>query len=256
MVSPPAARPRVVVVDDDATLRRLVAMMLEELPLDLVSCASVAQAVAALEAAPAQLVITDWMMPGESGLVLLRKLAARPELRGQARLVVFSAGLDAEVLALLPELGVWRTLGKPVTVRAMEDCVIEALGLAPSETAEAAAAMHPSAAADPATAQAQAIAVNFGGDAALFHAFKADCVQQLEGDLQAGASALAARDAAALRHLAHNLKSVLRTLGLEPAARVAQRLEDACAVADWAAIAAGWPEFNRACKELALPPAA
>jgi HPt (histidine-containing phosphotransfer) domain-containing protein len=202
---------------------------------------------AALEAAPAQLVITDWMMPGESGRVLLRKLAARPELRGQARLVVFSAGLDAEVLALLPELGVWRMLGKPVTVRAMEDCVTEALGLQALLPSAALAAAELPARRGLDDAQVRAIAINFAGDVALFHAFKADCVQQLEGDLRAGAAALAAADAAALRRLAHNLKSVLRSLGLEASAVTAQGLEKACIDADWEAITEQWPAFATAC---------
>jgi CheY-like chemotaxis protein len=230
-------RPRVLLVEDDAAIRRLVAMALEDLDIDLRACADVAQARAELRAAPVRLVITDLMMPGVSGFELLAELAADARLRGGARLVAFSAGLDAAARARLAGCDVWRLLSKPVSVLALEACVREAV-LEPAVPAvpDANAPAPPTAppptlpSAQPAglaVDEAGAIARHFAGNVALYQGFKAACRQQFGADLQAGAAALAAADAPALRRLGHNLKSVLRSLGHDAAAAQAAALEAA-----------------------------
>jgi CheY-like chemotaxis protein len=247
----------VLLVDDDAALRKLVTMVLEVLDIELVVCTNGADALAALQAAPVQLLITDLMMPGVSGYDLLQALADTPALRGNARVMVFSAGLDAAARARLAPLGVWRLLGKPVSVRALEAGVREALALSAGEAAgpDGAPSDGPagSAAADEASAEQAAIARYFGGQAALFAAYRADCLAQFTHDLQAGDQALAVKDAAALRRLAHNLKSVLRMLGREAAAGQAQALEAAAAGQDWNGMAEGWRGLSRPLKRWALP---
>lgn len=217
---------RVVVVDDDASIRRLVELALEPLPIELVLCADVPAARAALRERRADLLITDMMMPGETGIDLLRSLQADPSLRGGARLAVFSAGLDGARRAELKQLDVWRLIDKPVSTLALEACVCEALGLDP----DAAAAPPPVPADD--DADAHAAAAHFGGDLALFRAFRDGCLAQFPLDRAAGDAASAAGDAPALRRVAHNLKSVLRLLGLEPSSRLAARLEQAAADGD------------------------
>jgi CheY-like chemotaxis protein len=241
------SRPRVVVVDDDASIRRLVEMALETLPVELVLCASVPAARAALRERTADLLITDLMMPGETGVDLLHSLQADPALRGNARLAVFSAGLDAARRAELQALGVWRLIDKPVSTLALEDCVCEALGLTPDAGADAA---EPAAPADD-DADAQAAAAHFGGDVALFRAFRDGCLAQFPLDRAAGDAACAAGDTAALRRVAHNLKSVLRLLGHDPASRLAARLEQSAADADAVTAKALWASLR---DELPRPP--
>ena len=85
------SRPRVVFVDDDAALRRLAELSFEGMDVDLVLCDGAEAARAALRAGPADLLITDLMMPGETGIELLHSLVQAPALRGNARLAVFSA---------------------------------------------------------------------------------------------------------------------------------------------------------------------
>ncbi len=232
--------PRVVVVDDDAAIRRLVELALEGLPIELVPCPGVAAARAALRERAAALVITDLMMPGETGIDLLHSLQAEPALRGNARLAVFSAGLDAARRAELQALGVWRLLDKPVSTLALEDCVREALGLAPDALADAA----PAAVAPDDDADAQAAAVHFGGDLTLFRAFRDGCLLQFPLDRAAGEAACESGDAPALRRVAHNLKSVLRLLGHEPGSRLAARLEQAAADADMVTARALWASLR------------
>lgn len=231
-------RPRVLLVDDDASIRRLVALTLEDEPLELVSCASGAEALERLREAPVQLLITDLMMPGISGFELLERLAADPALRGGARLAVFSAGLGAEVHKRLAGLPVWRRLNKPMAVAELLQAVHDALADAAPDAAPDAAAAP--AARDETEGEAAAIAEFFGGDAALFAAFRDSCRLQFADDLLRAEAAVAARDAVALRHLAHSLKSVLLTLGEPVASAQARTLEQAMAAGDWDAGAAPW----------------
>lgn len=231
-------RPRVLLVDDDASLRRLVELVLEELDIELVCCDGVAQAREALAAGLPQLLITDLMMPGESGYVLLEEVAQRHPRLPTA---VFSAGIDPAARERLKALGVSRLLPKPSGVRDIEACVRELVFGEPPAPPPAAAPSDPTQA---------AIQRYFGGDATLFAAYRSGALQQFGRDLEAAQQACEADDAPALRRVAHNLKSALRLLGLESAAGVATELENAAEVADWSAVGRLWPSLRTALERL------
>jgi CheY-like chemotaxis protein len=226
---------RVVVVEDDAALRRFVALALADLDVDLVQCADTAQAIAALQAAPARLVITDLMMPGEPGDVLIERLRADPVLRAGARVAVFSAGLTPPVQQRLVASGVWRFLVKPVSVDALERCVQDAIADAP-DGPSLPPVLIPSA--GDRSGHDRAVTVHFGGDQSLYDAFLATCRVQFRADLEQGEDFMRTMDAVGLRRLAHSLKSVLLMLGHEAASAHARSLEDACAHA------APWPDIR------------
>jgi CheY-like chemotaxis protein len=225
------SRPRVLLVDDDASIRRFVALALEDLEIELVEAGSVREARELLAgSAPFALIVTDLMMPGETGLDLLQHLADQPARRGDARVAVFSAGLNAAMQARLAGFDVWRQLSKPISVTELEDCVRDAVGAA---GAAPAAARTAEAAPEALDAESEAaITRHFAGDRSLFLTYRASCVAQFAADVRAGDEALARGDAAALRRLAHSLKSVLITLGHAEAAAVARQLEDTAASAD------------------------
>ncbi|MGH9584981.1 MAG: sigma-54-dependent transcriptional regulator, partial [Bryobacteraceae bacterium] len=67
---------RVLVVDDDESLRRVTQVQLEQAGFESETAANGNEALAALQRSPAQLVITDLKMPGMSGLELLRRIRA------------------------------------------------------------------------------------------------------------------------------------------------------------------------------------
>ncbi len=254
----PGALPRVLLVDDDASVRRLVAMALEGLPIELLGCADGAAALALLQAAPVQVLVTDLMMPGVSGLELLARLAQDPALRGGAELVAFSAGIDAQQRQRLQALGVQRWLAKPASLQALEDVVMGAVAAATAPgPAAGAAPLHAAGAeaAQPGHAapvdEHRAIDLHFGGDAGLFHAFRRSCLPQFKQDLAAGEAAFVQADAAALRRLAHSLKSVLATLGHAPAAACARELEAAAAQGDLRAAQAPWSALRAQLRVLA-----
>lgn len=220
-------------------MARFVAMALEDLPIELVVCHRVSAALDALRVQPVRLVITDLMLPGESGLDLLQSLQDQPALRQDAVLVVFSAGVNTEVRQKLEALHVWRVLSKPISVVALEACVGEALqigGVPQPALPDAGAGTTPE--------ERRAIDAHFAGDSGLFLAYRASCRTQFAHDRLAGDHALAVQDAPSLRRLAHSLATVLLTLGLQEAGTVARALEDAAERGDLAAMADGWARLR------------
>lgn len=224
-----ATPPRVLLVDDDASIRRLVATALDEMAIEFVACASAEDACTALRERPAVLVITDLMMPGVTGYELLAMLVADTALRGGARLAVFSAGLTATTRARLAGLDVWRELDKPVSMQALEDCVNDALALARFPAPPLSAG------------EAATLAERFGGDLGLFTEFRQHARVHFSEDIVAGGQALACGDMAALHRLAHSLQGVLTLLGDEPGAALARAVQNTAAAADLPASAAAWP---------------
>jgi CheY-like chemotaxis protein len=230
-------RPRLLLVEDDPSIRRFVAMALEDEAVDVVPAAGLAQAREALKEGPFGLVMCDLMLPDGNGLELLRELLH--PAAGDARIacVAFSAGISAEVHQQLLQAGVFQVLGKPVALAELVDCTRRALSAAatpdspralPASCDEAtplAPVPAPSPPAASANDVAAAVAHYFGGDFKLYVDFDRRCREQFGADLNYGDRALASADLAALRRLAHSLKSVLQSLGHGGASALSALLE-------------------------------
>ncbi|WP_045761356.1 response regulator [Xanthomonas albilineans] len=89
------AAPRVMVVDGSKLVRKLIADVLhrELLDVEVVGCASIAEARAALEAGPVDLVTTSLALPDGDGLALARSVR---EAAGQAYVPVIVVSGDAQ----------------------------------------------------------------------------------------------------------------------------------------------------------------
>jgi CheY-like chemotaxis protein len=99
------------VVDDDADALDVFGMMLRQAGADVQTAGSVAEALAALHAWPADVVVSDIEMPGENGYALIRALRGGAVARGDRlpavavtayggvaeRIKILSAGFDAYV---------------------------------------------------------------------------------------------------------------------------------------------------------------
>jgi DNA-binding response OmpR family regulator len=210
-------RARVLLLDDDAQVRRFAAMVLAQLEVDVLECANVAQGVRALEQAPVDVAICDLMLAGESGFDLVELIVAEPAWRG-TRVVMFSAAVERADQARMRQLGVWGQLSKPATVGELTAAVTQALADAPPLGPAAAAEVPvsaPGASPRPPTAaeEQEAVARFFEGDATLFEAYRQSCATQFGDDLREADAALAAGDGERLRRLAHSLKTVLGSLG-------------------------------------------
>jgi DNA-binding response OmpR family regulator len=202
--------PRVLLVQDDASIRHFVQTALAEHPLELLACSSLEDARRAIYQRPPALVLLDMLLPDGSGLELLIDAPLRGAA-GAAHWVVFSSGLPVELSKRLPALQVAQVLQQPIGMPALLDCVDEALRAASEDGGPA--------------AQAQAIAHYFEGDAVLFFQMRERAQAQFETDLRVADEALAQSDFAALRRVVHSLKTVLRMVGRPAAGDIAQSLE-------------------------------
>jgi len=82
------------VVDDDPVIRLLVKTMVQELGHDVTVAASGAEAWERLAAAPAHVVVSDWIMPDMDGLDLCRRI--RAEVSREYTYVILLTALEAK----------------------------------------------------------------------------------------------------------------------------------------------------------------
>ena len=234
------AAPRVLVIEDDASIRRFVQLALEDEPIELLQAETVAQALDLLRTrGPFRLVLTDLMLPDGSGQQVLQALAVQPALRAGARVAVFSAGLSAETRQQLDQLGVDEVIAKPAPLAQLLNCLAQALAAVPPAAAPA--------------APLSAVDEFFAGDQVLYDTYRQSCLQQFPADRRSGDAAVQAADWPALRRLAHSLKSVLLTLGHGTESALARQLETDAAEGRHDAARAGWDRVAAVLDRLPRP---
>jgi signal transduction histidine kinase/CheY-like chemotaxis protein len=114
---------RVLVVDDEADVRAVMARILSEAGHAVDSVASGTSALAALGGEPFDLLVTDYLMPGMNGVELIEQAAwLRPELR----FLIVTGFADSEVLERAPKGTVLQT--KPFTGEELLAAAARALG--------------------------------------------------------------------------------------------------------------------------------
>ncbi len=242
--------PRILLIEDDASIQRFVEFALEDVGAELVITDTVKQGLRYLEQAPFDLILTDLMLPGESGITLLEKRREDPDVAPQTKVVVFSAGLTANVKTQLEALGVWRMLSKPISVMDLLTCVEE--GLASQPPAEACAPNEPPALSTLASIQDRerhAIDTHFNGDAQLFLMYRQACLTQFSIDIEAGNLASQNHDLPALRRMGHSLKTVLYTLAEEQGALLAKALEQLAEQEELASALHQWTQLRSALQD-------
>ncbi|RQO55849.1 hypothetical protein DBR47_18400 [Paucibacter sp. KBW04] len=252
--------PRVLLVEDNASLQHFVSSAFADLGVELSCCSHVDEALALLRDTQVALILTDLMMPGRSGYDLIQCLADEPALQGQARLVVFSAGLTHQVRERLSQPHVWRLLAKPCSLADLQACVEDALAelalkssppdAPPAQTAGPVDASQLTPNHEHTQLLEAAIERNFGGDRAFYETFRSDCLKQFFVDIASGDSACERGDAQALRLVAHSLKSVLLILGHDAEGEIARQLEQAAALQQWDAARQGWQALRQILQNL------
>jgi CheY-like chemotaxis protein len=101
---------RVLIVDDDASIRELAAMIAASCGHEALCVQNVAEALDTLACAPVDLVVTDLNMPGAGGLELLAALSARP---GSPPALVITGSEDEAALRAARLLGARAVVAKP-----------------------------------------------------------------------------------------------------------------------------------------------
>ncbi len=118
------SQPRILVVDDDESLRRVTQVQLEEEGYEVVTAASGEEALRLLERAPHDLVISDLKMPGMDGVALLREIRQRyPEVV----VILLTAFGTVETAVEAMKLGAYDYITKPVNPDALRLIVERAL---------------------------------------------------------------------------------------------------------------------------------
>ncbi|MBI5255006.1 MAG: response regulator [Burkholderiales bacterium] len=140
---------RALLVDDLPVAREALGDMMRRLGLRTDVAASAADGVALAEAAqaagdPYRVAVIDWLMPEVDGLAFVRRL--RERLHPAPQCLIVTAQADADLPARARAMDIRHVLGKPVTMSALHDAVLELLVDAqpqarlPSPVAAAAAA--------------------------------------------------------------------------------------------------------------------
>jgi CheY-like chemotaxis protein len=118
---------RILVIDDDPLIRNLLQHMLERAGHEVTLAADGDIGISVYRKQPADLVLTDLIMPGKEGIETIRELVQ--EFPG-VKIIAMSGGgrvNSAGYLGLAGKLGASRTLAKPVERKVLIDTVEELL---------------------------------------------------------------------------------------------------------------------------------
>jgi DNA-binding NtrC family response regulator len=118
---------RILIIDDEASIRRPLQILLERAGYEVESAPNGAEAVRLWRERPGDLVITDIHMPGKNGLETIFELR---RIAPEARILAMSGsgGTDRlDVLGQAALLGAVRTISKPFRLEEMLLAVREAL---------------------------------------------------------------------------------------------------------------------------------
>lgn len=118
---------RVMTVDDSRTMREMVAFTLRQAGYTVSEAEDGVKALAALKAAPVDVVITDLNMPNMDGVTLIRHLRAEPRFRSVPILMLTTEG-DAAKKAEGKGAGATGWLVKPFDPAKLIDVVKRVAG--------------------------------------------------------------------------------------------------------------------------------
>jgi two-component system NtrC family sensor kinase len=129
--TPAVGRRRLLVVDDEPDILRSIKVYLEgALGIEVATATSGLEGLALLRSPGADLVVSDFLMPGMNGLQFL---AAAMELRPEVPRIMLTAFPDLDLVAkAVQQAGICMFLIKPIQPMALEDAVRRELGLAAS----------------------------------------------------------------------------------------------------------------------------
>jgi CheY-like chemotaxis protein len=109
----PPSQPRILLVDDNDAIRTVLRRLLARSGFDVVEARNGVEALAAHRAQPADIVVTDLIMPEKEGLETILELR---RMQPRLRIIAMSGGgrvRAQDYLKLAAALGASRTLAKP-----------------------------------------------------------------------------------------------------------------------------------------------
>lgn len=111
---------KILVVDDSATMRRILVNSLQRIGYsDCIEAGDGREAIDKFDAS-IQFVITDWNMPNMSGLDLTRALRGHPDGKGVPILMVTTRSVKEDIIAAV-QAGVNNYIVKPFTPQVLKE---------------------------------------------------------------------------------------------------------------------------------------
>jgi two-component system phosphate regulon response regulator PhoB len=107
---------RILIVEDEASIREMVAFALRKADMDVVQAADARAAEIALADAPPDLILLDWMLPGTTGLELARRLRRQEHTADVPIIMLTARGEEMDRVNGL-EAGVDDYVVKPFSTR-------------------------------------------------------------------------------------------------------------------------------------------
>ncbi|GAB4352356.1 MAG: chemotaxis response regulator CheY [Methylohalobius crimeensis] len=112
---------KILVVDDFATMRRIIKNLLRELGFSHIAEAEEGQAaLTKLQAGEFDLLVTDWNMPGMAGIDLLKAVRADEKL-AELPVLMVTAEARRDQIVLAAQAGVNGYIIKPFTAATLEE---------------------------------------------------------------------------------------------------------------------------------------
>jgi len=119
---------RILIVEDDQILRRLIERHLGRQGFESVTASSGLQALEVLEAMRIDLVLTDLIMPEADGFEVLKKLRTRPGAPPVILMTGAGRGAAGEYVEIARVLGAAAVLQKPFSLDALTDMIRQFAG--------------------------------------------------------------------------------------------------------------------------------
>lgn len=125
---PTAASIKVLVVDDQMSMRSLVRNGLQQIGMvDISEAPDGEEGLRSLLVKPVNLVITDFNMPKLDGLGLLRAIRSHPPIKSIA-VIMLTGRADRELVQRAVQFGVNNYLAKPFTVATLKEKIEAVFG--------------------------------------------------------------------------------------------------------------------------------
>jgi CheY-like chemotaxis protein len=122
-------KPRILVVDDEMYIRRIVRLVLEKAGYEVLQASTAAEGLRILKEARPDAITVDLIMPGLKdtefgGLDLLEDKQADPDIREIPSIVLTAAGMQADIaIDKALKLGAISTLRKPFSQRQLIEAI-------------------------------------------------------------------------------------------------------------------------------------
>jgi two-component system phosphate regulon response regulator PhoB len=120
-------RPRILIAEDDESLRALIRLTIEVGDVEIREVADGEAALADAQSTRPDLVLLDWSMPGRSGLEVCRELRADERTSGATIVMITARAQESDRRAGL-EAGADRYLTKPFSPLELLDTLRDVLG--------------------------------------------------------------------------------------------------------------------------------